>query len=532
MKKASLFILFLLAILSIVKAEEYKGLVKGYIPIKDDEIELQYTSANVYFQWKIYTLYGEPVKVGLAYVTIDNKLPNSKINVIGSQSWSSMGSIPSSVLKKVRVKSVTLKGIFRKPGFAGKVGYYTEIDAGIPGTPYYGTYQSLKSLSKEKRRRYTGFNVPGSPSWSKLFRPMNTYYGDDFISSDKAKEHMKAGIKLEDCGKFNYSSEIKVEWDLSAVKEWLVQQEKAKLDKKLAAVKKRKEELRIKAAIAKQKEADDFWGTPEDTETPKDKADKKKIEQLDPKLLKQEKELMASLSKVAKEKEEIEQYLAAKRNRLKNTPKPGENTGTFVDERDGREYKWGKIGDQVWMAENLAYDMGSGCWAYDNDESNVEISGRLYTWEVATDACPSGWHLPSKDEWIELAKYLANNGYNYDGSKGGSSDKIAKAMAAKFGWDTENEDGDVGFNQQRNNSSGFSSLPGGVLMHDNYLGGDGKWHFTGQNTTAVWWSSSSGNQYYAFHAIIFSSSPRLELRDKGTIYCRKTNGHSVRCIKD
>lgn len=102
-----------------------------------------------------------------------------------------------------------------------------------------------------------------------------------------------------------------------------------------------------------------------------------------------------------------------------------------VKDIDGNAYRTITIGTQVWMAENLKttrYRNGDLIetttpatldiegertpeyqWAYDGNESNVATYGRLYTWYVATDSrnvCPTGWHVPSDDEWIVLTDYL------------------------------------------------------------------------------------------------------------------------------
>ena len=86
------------------------------------------------------------------------------------------------------------------------------------------------------------------------------------------------------------------------------------------------------------------------------------------------------------------------------------NNKTFTDERDGKTYKLVKIGKQVWMAENLADKANKGCWAYNQDTSNVSKYGYLYNYETAKNVCPDGYHLPTKSEFETLLK-------NYGGSK-------------------------------------------------------------------------------------------------------------------
>jgi uncharacterized protein (TIGR02145 family) len=106
--------------------------------------------------------------------------------------------------------------------------------------------------------------------------------------------------------------------------------------------------------------------------------------------------------------------------------------GSFTDARDGETYRTIKIGNQVWMAENLRYKTEDS-FAPGNEESNVAQYGRLYKWTTALNIpaeyqeqspakdinmyreikadnyqgiAPEGWHIPSIKEWETLMENL------------------------------------------------------------------------------------------------------------------------------
>jgi uncharacterized protein (TIGR02145 family) len=132
---------------------------------------------------------------------------------------------------------------------------------------------------------------------------------------------------------------------------------------------------------------------------------------------------------------------------------------------DGNTYKVIKIGDQVWMAENLRVTKDRDrnaiqSYCFDNDESNCENLGRLYTWDVALRVSPDGWHLPSNEEWKALIDHL-----------GGESEAGQKLLEG--------------------GSSGFEALLAGAAdFRGNYLYLD---------TYAIFWTSTEANQERAFH---------------------------------
>lgn len=133
------------------------------------------------------------------------------------------------------------------------------------------------------------------------------------------------------------------------------------------------------------------------------------------------------------------------KDRMSNNAIIIENAGTLTDPRDGKVYKLIKIGKQVIMAENLAFKVKDGYWAYNNNEKNVSSLGYLYDWDTAKKVAKGlkGWHLPSDKEWKQLVNYLG--GENKAGGK--------MKETGTLNWNEPNGNA--------SNKSGFNALPAG-----------------------------------------------------------------------
>lgn len=205
----------------------------------------------------------------------------------------------------------------------------------------------------------------------------------------------------------------------------------------------------------------------------------------------------------------------------------------YKDARDGQIYKVVKIGDQVWMAENLKFNAPES-FCYEDRYTVCKTNGRLYTWLGAMDikdkykgerytsklkkkhqgVCPTGWHIPTNAEWEALAKAVEGVKDTCNENDVCAWKNVGKALKATAGW--ENEDGDTSNGE---NTSGFAAMPSG---HKDMLS-----NFEGLGTSAMYWSVDEGigNEYDAYRWAI---SDDMLYFDAGY----KNEAYSVRCIRN
>ncbi len=170
--------------------------------------------------------------------------------------------------------------------------------------------------------------------------------------------------------------------------------------------------------------------------------------------------------------------------------------GTLVDDRDGQQYKTVTIGTQTWMAQNLNFSAEeSRC--YDDTPTNCEMYGRLYDWSTAKQVCPSGWHLPSRDEISNLLNFVDL-----------SSSKVRGESLKSSIWGGTDK-------------FGFSALPAGY--YESIFR-----QFFNLGSHTYFWSSTynyDGDRRSPYTLDITSIGASPGLHDEN-------NGYSVRCVKD
>jgi uncharacterized protein (TIGR02145 family) len=193
----------------------------------------------------------------------------------------------------------------------------------------------------------------------------------------------------------------------------------------------------------------------------------------------------------------------------------------LMEDNEGNLYKTVVIGDQIWMAENLAYlpsaspsSSGSNTDPYyyvygytGNDVSeakateNYQIYGVLYNWPAALNACPAGWHLPTDAEWTTLVNYL--------GGESVAGGKLKETGTAH--WVTPNTGA--------TNESGFTALPGGSRLDSG--------HFDSVGGYGNWWSATGYGSSNAWHRYLFCNNSDVYRYGLNREY-----GFSVRCVRD
>ena len=249
---------------------------------------------------------------------------------------------------------------------------------------------------------------------------------------------------------------------------------------------------------------------------------------------------------------------------------------------DGVEYLTYEAADsRTWMKQNLAYD-GSGTEKvgapYQEAEAMSQVFGRFYTWDEATGGissndgttvqgiCPDGWHIPSDDEWTDLAEATmasvyadswregleeGETGLEYGQDWSRDNYKISKEFMAGERLDPDLPDSDDDYDSDINygkearsatfntdtelwpylsdvgdptNWSGISAIPAGYARKTN-----GQWSYSGAFEYAIFWTSTEDPATGKAICRVINNESSVVYRDA---HDKETFAASVRCVKD
>ena len=198
---------------------------------------------------------------------------------------------------------------------------------------------------------------------------------------------------------------------------------------------------------------------------------------------------------------------------------------TSIADYDGNNYSSVKMGNKIWMTENLKtthYSDGTAAnhLAYDFNDSLSNIYGYLYKWQDAMHndsssnsnpsgvqgICPTGWHLPSEAELEDLINYVGG-------------DSLGGGALKEFGiyhWDFPNK--------KASNLSKFNALPGGSAI---FSQSQGQFNFMNLGEYALFWSCSENDSTHSYCiALYYDYEGIWNVVNTNELY------FSIRCVKD
>ncbi len=212
----------------------------------------------------------------------------------------------------------------------------------------------------------------------------------------------------------------------------------------------------------------------------------------------------------------------------------------FTDNRDGKTYKTIRLGNQVWMAENLRFDRVEHApipvkihdVGYNQVSINdyTKIYGEAYEPKIAQNVCPAGWHLPSKYEWEEMFLHVSKNASKESNDETrltywyGIADYLMNRK--EFPW----------FFSEHNFQSKFNVLATGDRTVSNYDFLSSAEVVLNKGLVSNYWTSTIGARNYLAVSFYLNSSrdgnghqlPLVVIHDESTL----GDTQFIRCVKN